>query len=120
MPEKIYGVDPTKKFTPKDVREAIIRCFQLAHNDVMDKAKLFLEDLPEKEFEKIKNLNVRQMVRKYFQLAGHDYNNPTPEALVDVCEMLKKYAANFRTPGVINKHYGEIMALIKKLKEKND
>lgn len=116
MPDKIYGVDPSKELNPVDVREAIVDCFTQAHGQILSEGRGFLKELSDEEFEEIKKLNVRELVRTYFEKVGADYEKPTKESLVQVCDQLREFAKNFRNPDLIKKHYQEIMLLIDKLK----
>jgi len=115
MEEKIYGVDPSQPFNSIDVREAIIDCFTQAHSHILSEGRGFLKELSDKEFEEIKKLNVREMIKMYFEKVGGDYDKPTKKSLSEVCEQLKEFAKNFRDPQIIGKHYKEIMSLIEKL-----
>jgi hypothetical protein len=114
MPE-IYGVDTEKMVTPTAVRDAIIRCFVVAHKEILDDMKDFGDFRSEKEFMEMKELNVELMIKKLFDDVGGDFDKPTKESLIKVCDKLAEFSKNFRKPEIIRKHYGEIMQLIKHL-----
>ncbi len=116
MAQKKYGVDTTKKVTPIKVRDAIIECFTKAHEKELNEMKKFSEFKSKEEFEKLKMLNVELMVKNIFTKIEADYDNPTKENLVQVCDELAKFAKHFRDPGIIIKHYNEIQELIDKIK----
>jgi hypothetical protein len=115
MSRKIYGVDPNKKISTVDVREAIIDCFTKAHSHVMDEGRGILKELTDEQFEEIKQMNVREMIKRIFKQINGNYQNPSKKDLIAVCDALKEFAANFRSPQIIKKHYGEIMSLIERL-----
>lgn len=112
----IYGVNTEKPFKPEDVREAIVRCFTEAHNEVME---LYMKEIDKgasaEELEEMKKINVRQIARKAFKDSGGDFENPVKESIMGALGKLKEFAANFRNPELIQKHYGEIMELVNKL-----
>ncbi len=110
---KIYGVDPDKKVTPIVARDAMVACFVKAHSKILEDLKQY-SDVSEEEFEKVKRLDVELLVKKFFSDVGGDYDHPTKESLIKVCDKLAEFAKNFRNPKIITKHYNEIMSLIKK------
>jgi len=111
----IYGVDVDKKITPILVRDAIVNCFLDANKEVLNEMKNYANIESEKEFERMKLLNVTTLIKKAFADVEGDYDNPTKESLLGVISQLKEYASNFRTKELVNKHAGEILELIKKL-----
>lgn len=114
----IYGIDTTKPFTPQQVQEAIVECFTRAHSQVLEQEMGRLtNELPTSEIEKLKKINVRLLIKKYFQEVGGDYETPTRQALIAVCNKLAEFARHFRSEEIISKHYGEIMRLIDKMTE---
>lgn len=114
----IYGVDPIKPLTPTQVREAIVECFTRAHSQVLesDMGRL-TEELPSAELENFKKINVRLMIKKYFKEVGGDYETPTRQPLIAVCNKLAEFARSFCSEEIISKHHGEIMGLIDKMTE---
>ena len=114
---RIYGVDPDKKVTPVMVRDAIIRCFVLAHRDVLEKMKEYGDVGSKQEFEKTKKLDVEILIKKMFSEVGGDFDNPTRESIVKVCDKLAEFSKSFRRPEIIKRHYGEIMKLINKMEQ---
>ncbi|MCF6277062.1 MAG: hypothetical protein L3J07_04490 [Candidatus Magasanikbacteria bacterium] len=114
MTKLVYGVDTTKEVTPKDVRDATIKCFIKAHKEVLD--DMGEDGVDPKEIEKIKKMSIELQIKKTFEDVGADFDNPTKEDLLKACEKLAKFAENFRKPEIVNKHYSEIAGLIKKIK----
>ena len=112
----IYGVDTEKPITPENVRDAVVACFTKAHSEVLEQQMSELaQTLSTEEFEKIKKLSVSDMTRSYFGEVGGDFENPTKESIIAVCDKLAEFAKQYRSPEVIKKHYGEIMQLVNKL-----
>lgn len=117
MEEKIiYGVDTSKEVTPIMVRDAIIKCFVLAHKEILEMMKEYYKFGSKEEFKEMKELEVELLIKKYFKDTGGNFDNPTKEEIMKVLGKLAEYAKNFRNPEIIEKHYGEIMQLIGKLK----
>lgn len=115
MGEKIYGVDLDGEVTPVMVRDAIIECFLGAHGEILDDMKETGDFKSEEEFEEMKKVDIKLLVKKSFGDVGGDYDNPTKEDIIGVCGKLAEFAANFRKPEIIEKHRGEIMRLVEKL-----
>ena len=113
MPESIiYNVDISKDVTPIMVRDAIIKCFTQAQQEVTESMKV----ISGLESEEAKKISVDSLIENAFEEAGGDFNNPTKESLIKVIMKLKGFAADaFRNPEIIEKHAGEIMQLINKL-----
>ncbi len=111
----IYGVDIDRPVSPKDVRDGIVECFAQAHKEQLDKLKNHHLNVPCDEFEEIKKIEVRQILRKMFEDTGGDYDNPTKESILKALEKLKELALNFRDKSIVEKHYNEILGIIKKL-----
>jgi GH18 family chitinase len=115
MAGKIYGIDLSKKITPIMVRDAIFRCFTLAHKEVLNTMDEFAEWKSKEERKKFKNMEAEFVVKKAFDDVNVDYSNPTKEGLIDVLDKLAQYAANFRKQNIIKKHYSKINKLVNKL-----
>ena len=47
------------------------------------------------EYERLKKLNVRALIRNFFTKVNGDYDNPTNESLLNVLDELKEFADNF-------------------------
>jgi len=108
----IYGVDLSGKITPIQVRDAIIKCFSQAQEELME----YMEETTELKPEDIEKMYVDFIIEKTFEKVGGDFKNPTKETLIKVVMKLKEYAANvLRDPEIIEKHAGEIGQLIDKL-----
>lgn len=112
----IYGVDTDKPVSPADVRDAIIECFTQAHSEALDDLRNYADDISDDELEQIKRINVRQMIRNFFKESGGNFDNPDKESIMKVLEKLKIFAANFRNPELIARHYSEIITLVSLLK----
>jgi len=115
MVKKIYGVDPGKSLKPKEVRDAIVKCFKEAHKRIIKENKGILKELEPEELEEVKNLDIKELIRIYFEKVGGDFDKPTKESLTAVCDHLRGYARNFRKEEVIERQYGQIIQLINRL-----
>ncbi len=115
MGETIYGIDLSEKITPIMVRDAIIRCFLQAHREVLDQMDEFAEWKNDEERDHMRSIEVKTIVQTAFRENDADFDNPTKEGLIKVIDHLAKFAAQFRKPEIIQKHYGEIKKLIDKL-----
>ena len=116
MPE-IYGVDLNKPFTAKDVRDAIVRCFELAHQNVTRESfNQLSNEFSAEGMERLTKANIKSIVCKAFQKSGGDFDNPDRESLIGAIDYLRAFSIKYRSPEVIEKHYNEIMQLINKLK----
>ena len=111
----IYGVDVTKKVTSIMVRDAIIRCFYEAHNDVLELARDSFGNPPRKKFEEMKKEHVKNFVQDIFQKIDGDFYNPSKKELFKVIENLRDFASIYRDPNIIKKHFTEILLLIDKI-----
>jgi hypothetical protein len=111
----IYGVDITKKIEPVMVRDAIIKCFYLAHNDVLELEWENFGKPLRKRFEMMKMEHVRNMVLDIFKKIDGNFNKPTKKDLFRVIENLKDLASDYREPKVIKNHFTEILLLVEKL-----
>jgi len=108
----IYGVDLSGKITPIQVRDAIIKCFSQAQEELKEYMRKTTEFKPEE----IEKMYVDSIIEKAFEEVGGDFKYPTKENLIQVIMKLKEYAADvFRDPEIIEKHTGEIKQLIDKL-----
>lgn len=104
----IYGADTNQKITPIIVRDAIINCFAEAH--CSDTGLETGSDDP-----RANRAYCTQIVKKAFDDTNGNYENPTVESLLNVLKYLADFSKTFRDPEVINKHYDEIMELVKLL-----
>ncbi|MDD3647730.1 MAG: hypothetical protein PHS44_04500 [Candidatus Dojkabacteria bacterium] len=105
MADKIYGVDPDTKLTPKIVLKAILECFYQAH--CVD------TDFPGDE--KTTRAYCESVVRKAFKEAEADFDNPTKDGLMNAIQELAEFSRAFRSKDLIDKHFNEIKVLIDKL-----
>ncbi|PIS09703.1 hypothetical protein COT75_00720 [Candidatus Beckwithbacteria bacterium CG10_big_fil_rev_8_21_14_0_10_34_10] len=109
----IYGVNPKKPYTCQDVLGAIERCFVKAHDDVLNKEMTSeAQQFNPQELENLKKLSVLQLIKDIFKEIGGNYENPTKENLIGVCDKLAEYSKMYRFPEAIKKHYEEIMQLV--------
>lgn len=115
MVKKIYGVDLSKEITPLIVRDAIVKCFVNAHREVLGQMKEYSKFKSKKEFDDIKNMSILFLIESLFKDVGGDFNNPTKDDILKVIKKLAEIAAQFREPEIVEKHYNEIMELIRKL-----
>lgn len=115
MDKKCYGVDLTKEITPIMVRDAIIGCFVKAHSDILEMMKECHDFKSKEEFEEMKQIDVKLLVKSKFEEVGADFDNPSKKDLIAVIGKLADFARNFRKPEIIKKHYDQIMQLIDRL-----
>ncbi len=116
MAKKIYGIDPDKKFNNDDVKKAITRCFEEAHENVLKEYDEYnISNMSKEEIDELRTLNIEILINKFLREIGADIKNPKKEDLIELCNKLAKFSKNFRSPKVIKKHYNEIMTLIDKL-----
>jgi hypothetical protein len=115
MGEKIYCVDLSGEITPIMVRDAIIKCFTMAHSEILDMMKEFHEFKSNEDFEEMERIDISFLVKLKFRELDLDFDNPTKKDLIAVIDKLAEYASSFRKPDIIKKHYTEIMKLIDKL-----
>lgn len=113
MGQKIYGIDLSKKFNTKDVRDAIIKCFIQAHKEVLK--TLHDNSLSKKEMKEMEELSVELLIKSKMKENGSNFKNPTKEDLIKLCNSLAEYAKTFRNEKIIKKNYSSIMKLIEKL-----
>jgi hypothetical protein len=111
----VYGIDTNKPFNARDVRDAMVRCFKQAHREVLEQTTEGDLNLSEEEKEKLKQLEVEILVRKFFESNQGNFDNPTKEYLLMVCRDLKEFSAHFKNPKIVDRHYREMMRLIEKL-----
>lgn len=112
----IYGIDTEKAVSPEDVRDAIVECFVAAHAEQLDELKEYLDEASKNNFEEMKRINVRQLMRGMFEETGGDFDNPTKASISASLEKLKGFAVNFRNQEIVARHYGEIVKLVGLLK----
>ncbi len=117
MDQIIYGVDTNKKITPAKVRDAVIKCFAHAHDEIFQKLREYGEIKDNRELQKLKNLNAEMIVKHKFEEIGGNFSKPSKQDIIRVCDALAEFASNFRQPEIIKKHYGEIMTLVNKMEE---
>ena len=111
----IYGVDITKKVTSIMVRDAIIQCYYEAHRNVLELAKDTFGNPPKKTFDEMKRSHIKDLISDIFVWIDGDFNNPTKKDLFKVIDILRRFAAIYRSEKIIKKHFTEILLLIEKL-----
>lgn len=104
---KIYGIDISKKITPLMVRDAVVECFYQAH--------CAETGLSSSKHNPANREYCRSIIRKAFDDAGGDFNNPDKNSIIKVLDNLAEFSKNFRDPSVIEKHYKQIMILVDKI-----
>ena len=112
----IYGVDTEKSVSPEDVRDAIVECFVSAHQEQLAELKEFMDEKSKADFEEMKRINIRQLMRNMFEETGGDFDIPTKGSIAAALGTLKEFGANFRNQAIVDKHYGEITKLVELLK----
>jgi len=117
MGKRIYGVDTGRKITPLMVRDAIVRCFFLVHDTILDEAKKYGVTCSGKEMRKMRMIYVKNLIKKFFEETGGDFDNPTRESMVKVCDKLSDFSKNFRRPEAIKEHRAKIMKLLEQMEE---
>lgn len=103
----IYGVDTDKEVTPLMVKDAIIRCFCIAHSEQAEMGS----------DEGIITDYCITIVRKAFEETGGDFANPSKKSLLMSLPWLANYSKNFRDQSTIQRHMEEIQKLISFLKD---
>ena len=116
MAKTIYGIDTSKIITPAMVRDAIIDLFIIENREIFEQMKELHKFKSQQEYEEMKRLEVKILVKSKFDSIGADFNKPKKEDLIKVYERLSEYATHFWRPGKVKEHYKEIMKLINKLK----
>ena len=111
----VYGVDTDKPVSPHDVRDAIVACFVGAHASTLEDLKNYSKTMSAEEFERMKQINVQQLIRGFFSEVGGNFEEPTRASILGVMEKLKIFASNFRDSSTIEKHYNDINQLVNKL-----
>lgn len=103
----IYGVDTTKEVTPEMVRNAIIKCFCVAHSEQTGMANSGSDVV--KDY-------CEQIVKKAFLETNGNFDHPTKTSLLATLPWLANFSKSFRDQTVIQKHMTEIQSLISLLK----
>ena len=83
----IYGINTSKPYTAKDVRDAVVECFYLAHQEVLKKQYSFVDQEPKDKLEEMKKHEVRQLVREFFDKTDGDYDKPTKKSIMKTCDI---------------------------------
>jgi hypothetical protein len=111
----IYGLNLKDEITPIKVRDAIIRCFCEADDEIMNQLFQSSDFASAEEGKQKKLKHVEVLIRKMFQEVHGDFNNPTKESLIGVIDKCAEYAAPIRDKETINTNYTAIMILINRL-----
>ena len=106
MSKKKYGIDIDGKITPRMVRDAISECFYQAH--CADSGIAVNDKAISREY-------CQSIVKKAFNDAGEDFENPDKESILKCLENLSEFSKSFRDQAIIEKHRKEIMKLVEKL-----
>jgi|GEM_PF-386329 len=112
----LYGIDIHKEsVTAEQVRDAVVECFLKAHGDILKDFKSY-ENLSEEEFEKIKTMDIKMLIKNFFYETNGDFDHPTKESLLKVIDKLAYFSKKFRTPQEVDDHHKEMTLLINKIK----
>jgi hypothetical protein len=101
----MYGIDTSKPITPVDVRDAIVECFLKAHSEIIQQSLVENDSDLSRDY-------VERIVRKSFEETGGNFDAPTKESIIAAMKHLEAFAANFRGPEIVEKHYGEMMNIV--------
>jgi Zn-dependent oligopeptidase len=77
--------------------------------------KEYHEFKSEEEFEEMKKMDIKILIKSKFEAIGADFDKPTKESIIGVMDKLAELSINFRKPEIVKKHYEEIMHLVDKL-----
>lgn len=109
MDNTIYGVDLNGEVTPLMVRDALSLCFYDAH----------CQDSGLGADEKNEGANreyCKNTVMKAFADSGGDFEHPAKSSIIGAMQKLMDFSKSFRDPSIIQKHAGEMMQLVEKIK----
>lgn len=107
MADVIYGVDTGKQVTVTQVRDALVICFAEAHCADVELGGDMAQSMK----------YCRDLVFNAFEKTGGDFNNPTKESIMAVMDYLANFSKMFRDKEIIQKHYHEMMELVKFISE---
>lgn len=111
-----YGVDDTRPVTPEMVRDALVRCFVLAHQEAVKQSLSFVaQDYGDDAKKKLFDAHSESIVRNAFRFTDGDFNKPTKASIIAAMDYLKDFSKKYRDKDVIAKHYDELMGLVNKL-----
>ncbi|MBI5147536.1 MAG: hypothetical protein HZA37_00055 [Parcubacteria group bacterium] len=111
----IYGVNIHEPVTPEIVRDAIVKCFTVAHAEVLEELKEFTTVENQEAFEEMKRANVEALIRQFFKESGGDFDRPTKETVIATLGKLVDFSEKFRSPEIVKKHKDAISVIIGKL-----
>ncbi len=112
MARIIYGVDIESDFSCIDARDAIVRCFIEAHDEVLQETMFSESTIDPEKIEQIKHLDVKLLISQMFAKIGGDFEHPDKTTLSRLVEELGKFALSFRPPEVIEQHAEVIKMLL--------
>ena len=113
--EIIYGVRLDEDITPIMVRDAIIRCYLKADDEVLNKIFMISDFNSTKDAYKMKRNHVIILIKKVFHDVNGDFDNPTRDNLIEIIDRLRDFASKFRDKEIIDHNYNAIMKLINRL-----
>ncbi len=88
------------------VRDAIVLCFEQAHDHVTNESlNPVLKDFWSEGVKKPTKSNVEAIVRRAFRKSGGDFNVPDKASIIEAMDWLTEFSKKFREPDVITKHY---------------
>jgi len=101
-----FGIVLNDPITPLKVRDAIVSCFTQAHCEGSG---------IDSDNQEINRQYCRDLVTRFFEKTGGDFNQPDKESLLKVIDELADFSKNFRDIEMIKKNYQAIKELIDKL-----
>jgi|SRR5208282_3149526 len=108
---KRWNVQPTDLvgLTPEKARDLITRCLLEAQKETFAENEQMLGHMPgEGELQTI----VEGAVRLAFRETNQDYDNPTPQGLMKVVEVLARKSSSWGTPAAIIEHHKKQIAQV--------
>lgn len=114
----IFGLSTDQPYTAKQVRDALVQCFVMAHEaTTKEQMKEITQGMAAMSADRLTRLNIEQIVFNAFRTTGGSFDAPTKESIVKAMGALKEFSKQFRAPEVIEKNYGEMMKLVEGLRE---
>ncbi|MDD5084105.1 MAG: hypothetical protein PHT88_04250 [Candidatus Moranbacteria bacterium] len=98
--------DTDKHITPIEVRDVIISCFAIAHQNDISMSFQNADEI---------RIYCGELVKKFFTDIHEDFDNPSKEALLKILNCLADFAKNFRDQAIIQKNYQKMIALVNDL-----
>ena len=87
----------------------------MAPHDALKDFKSY-EKMSEEEFEKIKAMDVKALIKNFFFEVGGDFDKPNKESLLKVINKLADFSRKFRSSEEVDRHHKQLSELITKIK----